>query len=92
MPCYEVNTISVAFAPGSLALLQEIGATISASGQVATWKGVRVDLTRGQATGSQTAINALKRAYSAAAVRAVARRKGWTLTAVDENQYQAVKY
>ena len=84
MPCYTVRLISVEFKAQNEAVLKKAASILKWSyvknGNVAQvgWVKVFLDTQLAEAE-SQKDINALKRAYSQAAVSQAAQAKGWTV-------------
>ena len=84
MPCYTVRLVSVIFKAQNEGILKQaaeaLGWGYSKQGNTAYIGAVTVDLNTQTAQAyDQSDINALKRAYSQAAVKQAARAKGWTL-------------
>ena len=86
MPCYEVRLVSVEFKASNEKILQEAAKALSwgfskfsMNGTTVQVGRVIIHLDQQTAEGRQDEINALKRAYSTAAVKAAAKAKGWTL-------------
>jgi len=85
MPCYEVNLITTKFQATQIHLLEQaakdLNLVIHVSRGYVSIGGVTINLdTQTAMARSQDDINALKRAYSGAAVRQAAKAKGWTLS------------
>jgi len=85
MPCWEVRTISVEFKAENRDLLEDavksLGWSFRKLGNgVYQVNDMTLDLNQGKAeigTNQQSNLNRLKVAYSQAAVRKVAKQKGW---------------
>jgi len=83
--------MSVEFSGRSVELLKAIGAREVRDG-VWTVDGVEIDLVAGTAIGRQSAINAVKRRYSEAAIKKAAKVNRWSVTKKGQRKFQAIKY
>jgi hypothetical protein len=100
MPCYTVQTVSVAFKVAHIDLLEKaaksLGYNYAKIGNVVTLSSpgavVKVDLTRGVAVAQdQQLVNELKRAYSQQAIKLAAKLGGWQVKNLSSTNGQLVR-
>lgn len=96
MPCYTVNLVSVQFQVKHLDLLKQaatkLGLSVYERGTTIVLGTMEYNTTTEQIRGRQEQINLLKREYSETAVKAAAKKHGWSLQQKTEKKWVAMKF
>jgi hypothetical protein len=104
MPCFEARNVTVKFTAKNkdlfLEAVKSLGWEYTESKEVSGrfvldtgWYSIVIDLNRETAdTRDADLVNMLKRAYSVAAVEAVAKKRKWAILEIAQNKLRARRY